>query len=383
MTSPRFLHIRSSYFYGGPERQTTYLIESLAKQGIVSGVATFAHRARPEQNRYFSVMQKFDYPSHLVTIAHSFDPSATTSLADLVQSQGYTMLVGHDYRSHYFVLRLSRRLGLPSLAYSRGWTTENLKVRFYEWLDVRFLRRMDGVIAVSKAKYSELASRGIPGDRLIHIPNSINTDDVQSRRNLIRGAFNIPPDAYVVGTAGRLSAEKNHETLIRAAVNLLGDKSLNLYVVIAGEGDRKAYLESLIPDDLRERIVLAGWIDDNDSFYADIDLFVLTSLTEGFPNVLLEAGKYRLPAISTPAGGAVEIIRDSETGMFIPFLQEGALQEKIRRLYDDRSLGKRLGENLGRLTREKFSAEANAALFRNFAGQVADRVAGRSGRSVA
>jgi len=379
MSSPRLLHIRSSYFYGGPERQITYLTKALAEMGIESGVATFALKKCPERNRYFSVLQDFDYPSHLVTIAHSFDPSAHKSLENLIRSQGYTILIGHDYRSHYFILKQSRRLGLLGLAYSRGWTTENFKVRMYEWLDIRFLRRMDGVIAVSPSKFDELSSHGIPEERLVYIPNSIITEGVKSRQNLIRQKFNIPADAFVVGTAGRLSAEKSHETLIAAAVNLL-KADPDIYIIIAGEGDRRAYLTSLIPDHLRGKIILAGWIADNDAFYADIDLFVLTSLTEGFPNVLLEAGKYRLPVISTAAGGAVEIIREAETGLFIPFCGVKPLEEKIRLTHEDPTLRKRLGENLGRLTREKFDAKANAVHFLNFVRKVEDRLAGRPGR---
>jgi len=370
MSRPKILHIRSSYFYGGPERQTTYLIQCLAQKGIESGVVTFALKKAPDLNKYYRALQNLDYPSHLISISGSYDRSAIKAMAELIDSEGYNLLVGHDYRAHYFVLKLSRRPGLTGLGYSRGWTSENIKVKIYEWLDIRFLKKIDGVIAVSEGKYRELAAKGISEDKLVYIPNSIIIGKPRPRINVIRNKFGIPHDAFLIGTAGRLSAEKSHETLIRAAAEILENNSENLYFIIAGEGTREKYLKSLIPESLRKRIILAGWIEDNDAFYADIDLFALTSLTEGFPNVLLEAGKYNLPVISTPAGGAVEIIRDGETGFFIPFGGQDRLREKITLLHNDTDLRSKLGESLGKRTREKFSADINADRFMEFAQRI-------------
>jgi glycosyltransferase involved in cell wall biosynthesis len=236
---------------------------------------------------------------------------------------------------------------------------------------------MDGIVAVSKDKYDELIRRGVPSDRLIYIPNSIIFEDPGKRRNKIRDRFGIPFETFLVGTAGRLSIEKNQEMLIAAALEILNQpKAPDIRFIIAGEGPRHGRLKRMIPEVYRDKIILTGWIEDNDSFYADIDLFVLTSRMEGFPNVLLEAAKYRLPTISTPAGGATEIIRDGRSGIIVPFNDHKALAGSIELILKDQERRLRLGEGLERIARGNFDADINAAKFLQFVGRIRARHAG-------
>ena len=374
MSAEKILHVRSSYFYGGPERQISYLIRVLGTMDVASAVATFAPRSDPSRNACLAKFEALGIPCHRIEIKGSFDRSALDTLERVIRDNGFNVVVGHDYRADYFALELRRRLGIPAFSFSRGWTRNSFRVRIYEWLDIRFLRRMDGVVAVSQAKFDELRQRKIDPARLIHIPNSILTDAVAPRRNLIRDRYGIPHDAVLVGTAGRLSAEKNQEVFIGAAVQLLektpGGKE---WFIIAGEGKRHQELAGSIPDKYRDRIILAGWIEDNDAFYADLDLFVLTSLMEGFPNVLLEAGKYGVPVITTPAGGARDIVEDGVSGLLMPFGDVAGLSQKLQLLLGDDDLRRSLGDTLRKVTRERYNAEINAGRFLAFVRGVRGR----------
>jgi len=374
MNQAKIFHIRSSYFYGGPERQITYLTKSLAAKGIDSIVATFAPINDPGRNRYFTKLTELGLPAYRIDISGSFDFSPVKALTEYVRDHQFNLLVGHDYRADYFILQLAKRLRLPSLSFSRGWTQNTVKVRLYEWLDLRFLRSMDGVVAVSPAKYDELIRRGIDEERLIYIPNSILVDEIRPRQNIIRDRFGIPREAFLIGTAGRLSIEKNQEMLIRAAIMVL-DKSpsTDIRFLLAGEGPRRDYLAGLIPEKYKDRFILAGWIEDNEAFYADIDLFVLTSRMEGFPNVLLEAGKYGRPVVSTPAGGTTEIIEDGRSGRLVPFDDSASLAVTILSIHGDENLRGQLGQGLSRITREKFDARVNAVKFLEFADRIRER----------
>jgi len=375
LTGPeKILHIRSSYFYGGPERQITYLTRVLETMEVPSAVATFAPRLDPSRNACYTKFQNLDIPCFRIDIDGSFDRSALEAMEKIIRDHGFTVVVGHDYRADYFALELRRRTKAAAFSFSRGWTRNSLRVRLYEWLDIRFLRRMDGVVAVSQAKFDELRRKKIEPARLIHIPNSILTDTVLPRQNLIRDRFHIPQEALLVGTAGRLSAEKNQDLFIRAAVQYLrksGDEKT--WFILAGEGKRQAELTAMIPETYRHRIILAGWIENNDALYADLDVFVLTSLMEGFPNVLLEAGKYNLPVITTRAGGAVDIVEDGVSGLLIPFGDVDFLGRKLELLLGDEESRRMLGEELGRVTRERYNAEINAGRFLAFIRGVRER----------
>lgn len=374
MKPMKLLHIRSSYFYGGPERQITYLTQALVSKGIESAVATFAPAANPDQNRYYPKLQELSIAAHRIDIKGSYDRGALDSLEKIASYGDYTMLIGHDYRADYFVLQLSKRLRLPAVSISRGWTRNTLKVKFYEWLDRRFLRKMDGVVAVSERKYEELAGKGISSDRLIHIPNSIPVGECAQRSLIIRNRFRIPSSAFLVGTAGRLSVEKRQDVFIRAAIGLLDQHGASApWFIIAGEGPRRNQLEQLIPRKYRKRIILAGWIENSDDFYADIDLFVLTSATEGFPNVLLEAGKYCRPVISTPAGGTVEIIEHEKSGLLFDFGDVEALAQYIDRLMQNQEYRNSVANALAQVTREEFDAQNNAEKMLEFLTRVRSR----------
>lgn len=368
MSGPeKILHIRSSYFYGGPERQITYLTRVLETMDVSSAVATFAPRREPSRNACHTKFTNLGIRCFRIDIEGSFDRSALGAMERIIRENGFSVVVGHDYRADYFALELRRRLDLAAFSFSRGWTRNSLRVRLYEWLDIRFLRLMDGVVAVSQAKFDELRRKKIEPARLIHIPNSILTDTVSPRQNLIRDRFGIPHDALLVGTAGRLSAEKNQDVFIDAAVRYLrktGDEKA--WFILAGEGKRRAELAESIPEEYRHRIIPAGWIENNDALYADLDLFVLTSLMEGFPNVLLEAGKYNLPVITTRAGGAVDIVEDGVSGLLIPFGDVDALCGKLELLLGDGESRRTLGDELGRVTRERYNAEINAGRFLAF-----------------
>jgi glycosyltransferase involved in cell wall biosynthesis len=367
MKSNRILHIRSSYSYGGPERQITYLTQSLNEMGIDSTVVTFVQRKNSARNNYYSKMQALGIHGYCIEIKSSFDPTPIKKIEKIILDGNYKILVGHDYRADYFVLRLAKKLDIPAISFSRGWTQNSLKVKFYEWLDVFFLRKMDGVVAVSRNKWQELSRKGIEPRRLVYIPNSILIDGVSSRGNFIRDQFDIPHDAFLIGASGRLSIEKDQKVLIKAAVKILEQEGdFAPYFILVGEGDMRKKLLSLIPRKYSNKIILAGWIEDPDQFYADVDMFVLTSLTEGFPNVLLEAGKYNLPVISTPVGGAAEMIEHERSGMFFPFGDFHSLADVIVSLRDNHEQRKKLGGELGKITRDKFCAKLNAQRFLNF-----------------
>ena len=154
-------HIRSSYFYGGPERQITYLTKALAEKGIDSAVATFAPRQDVVRNQYFTRLDELGIKGFRVDIDSSFDRAPVTRLEKIVSDTGADVLIGHDYRADYFILQLAAKINIPAISFSRGWTKNTLKVKFYEWLDIRFLKKMDGVVAVSPTKYDELRGKGI------------------------------------------------------------------------------------------------------------------------------------------------------------------------------------------------------------------------------
>jgi glycosyltransferase involved in cell wall biosynthesis len=125
---------------------------------------------------------------------------------------------------------------------------------------------------------------------------------------------------------------------------------------IAGEGDLHAALEGLVERrGLRDRVNLIGYQDDIIPFLAGLDVFVVSSLREGLPNVLLEAMALQLPVLSTKVAGVAELVRDGENGLLVESGSVVTLTDALRRLHNDPLLRERLASEARRTVEASFS----------------------------
>lgn len=121
-----------------------------------------------------------------------------------------------------------------------------------------------------------------------------------------------------IGTVVRLSPEKGIHFLIQGFKSLL-DK-LDARLIIVGDGAERPRLEQMVQDlDIQQKVIFTGWADNPFNYLAKMDIFVLPSLWEGFPNVVLEAMACGIPVIASEASGGIrELIDDGINGLLIP-----------------------------------------------------------------
>lgn len=153
----------------------------------------------------------------------------------------------------------------------------------------------------------------------IKIYNAVDEDSLlkkyQPKDNLI--PLGILERRIRVISAGRLTEQKGYRYLIKAVNLLQKETDINLYIF--GEGEQRNELEELInKNNLQDKIKLLGYNKNVCSFYKDFDVFVSSSIYEGFPTVILEAMVLNIPVIATNVSGSKELIIDKETGLLIP-----------------------------------------------------------------
>lgn len=159
---------------------------------------------------------------------------------------------------------------------------------------------------------------------------------------VIPNGFDLPPLPAVVvrprnriGIAGRFHAQKDHASFFRAA-GLVSQTHPDVVFEAAGQGlsgDNPAVMQLIANADLsRSRIELKGEVSDMTSFYEGIDIFVLSSRTEGFPNVVAEAMSFAKPVVTTDVGDASAVVGDG--GIAVPPRDPGALAAAMRALLD-------------------------------------------------
>jgi glycosyltransferase involved in cell wall biosynthesis len=146
------------------------------------------------------------------------------------------------------------------------------------------------------------------------------------------------PGKKIIYSAGRLSEQKGFTFLIEAAAILRRTRD-DLVFAISGEGGLEADLKRQAAGaGLEESFVFTGFAEDIYPYLAGCDLFVLASLFEGMPNVVMEAMAVQKPAVATDVNGARELIVDGETGLLVPPKDPEALAGAIAAVIDNPDL---------------------------------------------
>lgn len=158
------------------------------------------------------------------------------------------------------------------------------------------------------------------------------------------------------GFVGRLGQEKGLTYLLEAFASLADSKCR---LLIVGDGPQR----DLLRDDaarigLGDRVLFVGFQDDPDAWYPAMDVFVLPSLTEGTPMVLLEAMSSGLPVIATAVGGVPSIVTDRKDGLLVPPADVTRLADAMSALIADRRLRSVLGEQASASILERFDVRA-------------------------
>jgi glycosyltransferase involved in cell wall biosynthesis len=147
----------------------------------------------------------------------------------------------------------------------------------------------------------------------------------------------------ILGNAGRLTAQKGQEHLIRIA-SLLKKRKVDFTLFIAGTGELEQQLNSLIDEyDVRQEVILTGFINDMDGFMNAIDIFLFTSIWEGFGYVIIEAMVKSKPVIAFDITSNPEIITADKTGYLISFPDLEQFAERTIQLINDPLLRKSMG----------------------------------------
>jgi len=148
----------------------------------------------------------------------------------------------------------------------------------------------------------------------------------------------------VVGSITNFKPQKAPLHLVEAA-RLARLRDRRLLFVIAGDGALRSEVERAIAQaDLRGAVHLLGWRDDVPELLAAMDIFLLTSLFEGLPRVVLQAIAASVPVVATDTGGVAEVVAHGETGLLVPPGQPAAAAAAILALSGDARMRARFAE---------------------------------------
>jgi glycosyltransferase involved in cell wall biosynthesis len=224
--------------------------------------------------------------------------------------------------NNVFATICARVARTPLIIASRRWW-RSLPAPRYRIANRLAFRLAHCVVANSPAvALSVQTEDGVPPERVAVVPNFV--DDAAfgplstEGRAAMLSALGVPEGVLVVGVVANLSPVKDQGTLLRALA-LLGPRWPQVHVVLVGDGECRATLESLTRMlGLEERVHFVGRQPNEPNPHHLFDISVLCSLSEGFPNSIIEAMAAAKPVVATDVGGVADAVTDGETGLLVP-----------------------------------------------------------------
>lgn len=355
-------HLIASNFVGGPEKQILEHAKRLDPARFRFVLISFVESGT--ENELLTKAKEQGILTVALHTNHPFNPLAIVRLKRILEYHRIDILCSHGYKANVLGRLATWLRTIPLVAVSRGWTAENRKIRFYEWLDKLFLKFATHVVAVSDGQKEKILRLSLAAEKISVIHNAISLDVPSSPepRN-IRSELGLPADCVLVVTAGRLSPEKNHVGMIDVA-RIVCAQAPNVYFIIFGEGFLRSHLEDYLQmAELADRVLLPGFRKDLPAVLPEIDVFMLPSFTEGLPNVALEAFAARKPIVATAVGGTPEVVSHGESGFLAQPEEVSLLATYVSRLVADPKLRIEMGNRGFQHVRDIFGFEKQTCCY--------------------
>ncbi len=330
--SMKVVFLIRSLEYGGAERQLVMLARGCRARGLATTVVVF----------YPGGVLEGELRAEAVPV-RSLDKRGRWEVARFLLRLGRMLReerpdILHGYLEVSNLLTVLFKPLLPRTKAVWGIRASNVDLRRYGWvsrLNFRLQRLLsryaDLLIVNSKAGLSYHVARGFPGEKMVVVPNGIDTGrfrrDHEGRRR-VREAWRVGDDEDLIGLVGRFDPMKDHRTFLQAAA-LLAKARDTVRFVCVGDGPAR-YREELraLGEELglARRVIWAGARTDMPAVYSALDILSLSSAYgEGFPNVVGEAMACGVPCVVTDVGDAAWIVGD--TGVVVPSGDPRALAE--------------------------------------------------------
>lgn len=221
----------------------------------------------------------------------------------------------------------------PTIVTVRGSDIHSIKKNSISYKTARFiLNHANMITSVSQELKKKMISFGVPREKIVVIPNGVDPNFAKyNQLKDVRKNLKIPKDSPIFLSVGKLSQIKDPFTLLSAFKKLL-QKNMNAYLIMVGGGllekEVLLFAERL---NVKKRLHFTGYIshDEVKSYMSACDIFCLSSLCEGWPNVLFEAMSFGKPIVATDVGGIPEAICSQDYGFLVPPRQPDKMTEAM------------------------------------------------------
>ena len=347
----RVLYVIENTTFGGGERGFGQLSTGLNRDRFQTSVA--AHPG----GKLEEIARQARVPFFPVDMSRKLNLKTVGDLSRLISGKGFHVVHSMGARADFFARLACRKRHSAAVVCTVAMLVEGFDVgpfrrMVYKAADSYSARYVTQYIAVSEAlKERLITERKIPANKINVIYNGVNLEQYKPNLNSseeVRNSLAIENESPVVGTVGRLVCQKGFTYLLEAA-RLVYSENDQVRFVIVGCGPEEASLKQLAKSlSISDICMFVGERFDVPEFLAAFDVFVLSSILEGLPRVVIEAMAMARPIVATDIDGVREQLRNNHTGLLVPPADPKALAEAILRMLED----KERAESFGRRARK-------------------------------
>ena len=351
----RILHTIDTTGPGGAETVFVNLIRGLDQQEFESVVAIRGPGWVCDELRKIGVNPLF------INSKGAFNVRYLKELVEIIRREKISIVQSHLLGSNLYCSLAGMICGVPVVSTFHGFVDMHTKERFAALKCMLVNSGSSRLVFVSdRLKEFYLEQKGFSVRKSVTIYNGVDTALFRPQRDdSIRKKLGVWPENVLVGAVGNIRPAKGYEYLLNAA-KLVVNLHPQFRFVVAGEGSG-LLLDSL--KELRKSLGLedyfhfVGFEPNVSRFMNNLDIFVLSSVSEGFSISTIEAMACGVPVIATRSGGPEEIVRHLDNGILVDALCPDKLAESLADLLDDESLKQRFIINGIDSVKTKYSSE--------------------------
>lgn len=364
MSLKKILQLRSSIGFYGAENVVMELAKGLLNSEYlpIVGVLQNSHNPHVEMVK---VAKEYGIENKVFPCSGRFSIRTTMAIRRFALDNDIKIVHAHGYKADFYAYFATLGTKVKRIATCHPWLDKSggFQIKIYTGLDKLFLvPRFHRLVAISDEMRKEILHTTVSPSKIITIQNGVDLKRFSGTATIseARKRFGIPEATRVIGTVGRLSTEKGHACLLRAAQFLLADFT-DLAFMFVGDGPQREPLAKQVADwGLQKKIFLTGICTNIPQALAAMEIFALPSLTEGLPMALLEAMAARKAIVATSVGTVPEVIRHNYSGLLVSPDDPFALAASIKYLLEHPLESKVMGERAHSAAVAAFSTERMA-----------------------
>lgn len=346
--------LAAEYYFANPD--FVRISVELAKRKHNVNVATSLRIADKKQAERRVQLIEINPFATIYSIPHTLS-FPVMQLSRIIKEQDIDIVHAlNDHSTNVASAAISAKVSRRSFAYTLQGITTRIGHPLVDSIVALYDLTIERWVATSANKVILLSNALMPAavnelkinpEKIVVISSGVDTShfdperpDLKAKASQLRDQFNLG-DEVVVGYVGRLFPAKGL-TYLFSAIKEIQAENPNIALLIVGDGAQRNELETMAKS-LKVRTIFAGWQRDVAPFYSLMDIFVLPSLFEGLPNVVLEAMAMRNALVATKVGANPEILSDDENGFLVSPRNFSELATALKSLIEDDGLRAKMG----------------------------------------